>query len=178
MFGTVYHARSSRQKMMGRFIRTPDAREYSGYDWRTSSPAYKKFQKRALTHFRRHDGKRFILEGLAATYSEPFERAYEEDDEVRQERYDSGLDYDDRFVDDYGCSCCGEYYDDRFHDGVDYSAEAYEADYYRQERDYQRQRAELLDQGWYGEDRQGDYDEGFSDGYAAALRDMNRRKVS
>lgn len=162
MTGGVYHAAGSRQKMMGQFIQNPTAREYSGYDWRYDSAPYKRAAKRALSHFRRRDGKRFVLEGLAATYSEPFERAYEEDDEVRQERYDSGLDYDDRFETAPGdCPCCQEYYyDERYHDGVDYTAEAESVYDYRYEMDYRND---------YDYDP---YDEGYSAGYTAAMRAM------
>ena len=100
MVGAVYHARSSRQRMMGKFIRTPDVREYCGYDWRTSSAAYKKHQKRALSQFRRRDGKRWILEGLAAVYAEPYDRAYDEEQDRLDQEYSAGCDYDRRYDDD------------------------------------------------------------------------------
>lgn len=57
---------SNRQSMRGDFIKAPDAaREYCGYEWRTSSATYKRDKKRALSKFRRNDGKRFLMEGLA-----------------------------------------------------------------------------------------------------------------
>lgn len=158
---------ASAQKMLGRFIVSPSTvREYSGYDWRFyTTPLRRRYMKRQLSQFRRRDGKRFVLEGLAAVYAEQYDRTYDEQADLDQERYDTGLDYDDQFQNDYGCSCCGEYEDDRFHDGADYSAEA----------EYARDAAYQYEQGyddWYEESQ---YDEGYRAGYIQAMNEQKRR---
>lgn len=155
MPGTAYHAASSRQRMLGRFIQSPTCREYSGYDWRTSSPTYKRFKKRALSRFRRRDGKRWILEGLALIA----EQEADEQARLDQERY--WYDEDP----DYGYSCCPECdygyldLDERYHDGVDYTDE-YE--YVVQE--WERYYDEYV-QEW-------SYERGYRDGYSAAMGDF------
>lgn len=103
---------SSTQRMMGKFINSPQPREYTGYDWRTASPAYKKHQKRALAQFRRRDGKRFVMEGLALIAETEAMLAAEEAERIRQEYLD-----DSYYDPDY------EYGNDDYYDGVDYGDE-------------------------------------------------------
>jgi len=134
-------------KMMGQFVQAPGCREF-GYDWRYSSPEYKRVSKRALSRFRRNDGKLWTLEGLRqateleavqqadleARLADEFADYYEEDDEERDEYYyDQHEDYD---------------YWANYHDSLRGCCEYHDND------DYENY----------------DYERGFEDGYQAGLR--------
>lgn len=101
--GKISHA----AKMMGKFIQSPAAHKaYCGCEWRYEGVSYKRHYKRALAHFRRRDGKRWVREGLEAAYAENFDRHYQprlddENDDVLTwwEAYENDDDL-------YGCYCC------------------------------------------------------------------------
>ena len=155
-------------KLMGSFIQSPYSREVFQCEWRTSAPAYKRHQKRALAQFRRRDGKRFILESLAAAYSTEFEQDGES--WTNDERW---MEQDGEFWTNDDCSCCNDY-DPTWHDDgagpVDYSAEADFVRDYDNEAEYQASQARF-DWGW---EVHQEYLNGVRDGYQKALRNMRQ----
>ena len=156
--GAVYHAASRAQKMMGKFIQSPQPRECCGRDWRHAGTTYKRHQKRALSQFRRRDGTRWILEGLAAMYS------HEAELEAALEQARLDAEYDAAYDDDYDYECEPDSYE---HDGSYYFDEAREADYYKD------QFYGSYDE-WSDPYAESDYDRGYREGMRDAMR-INQR---
>lgn len=128
MSGTVYHPANYALCMMGRFIQSPTCREYSGYDWRHSSPAYKRFKKRALSRFRRRDGKRWINEADAAIREE--QAMLDAEEQARLDAEYAPYAWDDSYYDAPDYDDESRYYD-HWNDDVYYGAEAEAAQQYR-----------------------------------------------
>ena len=178
MSGTVYHPSSNRRAMVGRYLRTPSAiLECCGRCWREESPVRKRFLKRQLARFRRNDGKRVVLEQMADAYAEPYDRAWNEEEQERldTERYDWSVDLAD-------CDCCNPLYnepDPYIHDDgagpVDWYhyVEALKPtgdDLYQEEMRYLDWMYDVH-QEWLNGYKQGRR-EGYNEGYDAAMRNQ------
>lgn len=167
MSGTVYHAASNALCLMGKFINSPTCREWAS-DWKTGSPGYRKHQKRALRKYRRQDGKRWVLEGLAAVQEEQAELQADAKSAYLDAIWDG---YDPDVDDDYEreyCGCPSQEEHDYWADRDDY--------YNGSDEDRYQEEQSRLDWGWdvhqeYLNGLQEGISRGYQEGYRQALRD-------